>query len=125
MFALTPTVSVAPDGRATRANPGHRAPGGHPADSHEERAQGLPVTERLASGPRRPIIVADDDEDLRRVMQDVLTDAGFFVFVAANANEVLDIVGQGVRPCLVVCDLLMPGMPVDQLVAASRKGGQK
>src|SRR5262245_58286654 len=70
----------------------------------------------MASGPRRPIIVADDDAELRLVIVDLLTEAGFFVFAAASGDEVLDIMAKGVRPCLIVFDWHMPGLPGRELL---------
>jgi CheY-like chemotaxis protein len=71
----------------------------------------------MQSGPRRPIIVADDDAALRGVMAEVLDEAGFMVFAAASGDEVLNLVKQGIRPCLFICDVRMPGLTVDELLA--------
>jgi CheY-like chemotaxis protein len=75
----------------------------------------------MASGPRPSIIVADDDAELCSVIEEMLTDAGFLVFLASGGEELLAIVEQGIRPALVLCDVLMPGLTVDDLVAALRR----
>jgi CheY-like chemotaxis protein len=62
------------------------------------------------------IIVADDDDGFREIVQTVLEEAGFGVFTAANADQVLALIERGVRPRLVVCDLHMPGLGVSELV---------
>jgi CheY-like chemotaxis protein len=46
----------------------------------------------------------------------VSSGAGYFVFLAASADEVESILAQGVRPCLIICDLCMPGLPVSELL---------
>jgi CheY-like chemotaxis protein len=76
----------------------------------------------MRSLPRKgTIIVADDDPGLRHVMYDVLVEAGFWVSLAASGEEVLEIVGRGVRPCLIVCDRMMPGLSFEDLVEALAK----
>jgi CheY-like chemotaxis protein len=66
------------------------------------------------------IIVADDDPELRQIMSEVLSEAGFFVALAGSGEEVLDAVRHGTAPCLIVCDMIMPGLDFADLVAALR-----
>jgi DNA-binding NtrC family response regulator len=55
------------------------------------------------------ILIVDDDADSRAVLDDVLTEQGFTVAVAADARSGLDLVRQH-RPAVVLLDLDMPGM---------------
>jgi CheY-like chemotaxis protein len=71
----------------------------------------------MDSGPRCPIIVVDDDAELRAVIEDLLHEEGFMVFLASSGDEVLELVSQGIRPCLLLCDVRMPGLPLADLLA--------
>ena len=53
--------------------------------------------------------VVEDDESIRAVISDVLTEGGFRVLAAANGSIALDQL-DSVRPDVVVLDLLMPVM---------------
>jgi CheY-like chemotaxis protein len=55
------------------------------------------------------ILVADDDEDLRAHVREVLTEAGYEVRSAADGAEALRLVEESDEvPAVVVLDLLMP-----------------
>jgi CheY-like chemotaxis protein len=56
---------------------------------------------------RKRIIVADDDELLRKATCDVLADAGYEVVGAENGEELLRSYRDG-SAALVLCDLFMP-----------------
>ncbi len=57
----------------------------------------------------KTILVADDDESLRMLLREELTDEGYRVITATNAREALKIVEE--EPLdLVVLDIRMPGM---------------
>lgn len=55
------------------------------------------------------ILVVDDDESLRRVMQMQLEEAGYEVRVASHGEDALNRV-EDIAPALVISDLKMPGM---------------
>jgi CheY-like chemotaxis protein len=55
------------------------------------------------------VLVVEDDESIRDVISDVLTDGGFRVLPAANGSIALHQL-ETVRPDVVVLDLLMPAM---------------
>ena len=66
----------------------------------------------VGEGPvvgRRPIVVVDDDRDIRETLAEILTDEGYEVHTARNGAEGLEVVAR-VRPCLVLLDLFMPVM---------------
>jgi DNA-binding response OmpR family regulator len=57
----------------------------------------------------KTILVADDDESLRMLLKEELTDEGYRVITAINAREALKIVEEETLD-LVVLDIRMPGM---------------
>ncbi len=56
------------------------------------------------------ILVVDDDQDIREALQEILEDDGYEVRLASDGRQVLDLVGRGLRPDLVLLDLMMPAM---------------
>jgi CheY-like chemotaxis protein len=57
---------------------------------------------------RRPILVVDDDADIRSTIADILGDAGYAVQAAANGREALDLLKTSPVPALILLDLMMP-----------------
>jgi len=56
------------------------------------------------------VLVVDDDADLREALVDVLSVEGWSVFTAEHGQEALDMLSSGVRPDVVLLDLMMPVM---------------
>lgn len=57
----------------------------------------------------RPLLVVDDDTDLREALEEVLRDAGFDVVVASNGREALEVLARArPLPGLVLLDMMMP-----------------
>jgi CheY-like chemotaxis protein len=57
------------------------------------------------------IAIVDDDPDLRDAFSDVLRDAGYGTIAFEGAREALaGLRSLGVRPRLILLDLMMPGM---------------
>jgi DNA-binding response OmpR family regulator len=54
------------------------------------------------------IIVCDDEEPMRELLEELLTDEGYAVATARDGAELRQLVPK-IRPHLVVCDLKMPG----------------
>ncbi len=69
---------------------------------------------------QRSILVVDDDESLRRVMQLQLEEAGFEVFTAADGAAALANLEES-SPDLVITDLKMPGLSGMDLLKALRE----
>ena len=67
-------------------------------------------------GPRRRILVVEDDASLRRIAQFRLDEAGYDVDVASDGAAGLETFGR-VSPDLVITDLRMPGVGGDELAA--------
>ena len=59
---------------------------------------------------RDTILVVDDHKDGRESMQALLSREGYTVVTAANGSEALRILYAGLRPCLILMDLMMPVM---------------
>ncbi|MCY1073248.1 response regulator [Archangium lansingense] len=57
----------------------------------------------------RPLLVVDDDRDLREALEEVLRDAGYTVLGACHGREALEVLA-GARPLpgLVLLDMMMP-----------------
>lgn len=56
-----------------------------------------------------PILVIDDDKEIRESLSDVLTDEGYVVICAENGREALNYLNGGNElPRLVFLDLMMP-----------------
>lgn len=65
---------------------------------------------RHVHAPRRPrVLVVDDEEPVRRMVRDILEDEGFEVVAANSAREGLAL-ALHLRPDVIICDLMMPGM---------------
>jgi CheY-like chemotaxis protein len=58
-----------------------------------------------------PILIVEDDTDLRDVMTVMLELNGHEVIGAADGVEALALLRLGLRPCLIVFDLMMPNKP--------------
>lgn len=57
----------------------------------------------------RSVLVVDDDDDIRAVLEEVLVDEGCTVHGAASGGEALTLL-RTVVPDLIIFDLMMPGM---------------
>jgi CheY-like chemotaxis protein len=58
---------------------------------------------------KKQILVVEDDEAIRLVLSDLLSDAGYEVLLAGDGNDAFVRLGQN-SPDLIVLDLMMPGM---------------
>lgn len=67
----------------------------------------------------RRIVVADDDEDIARIISMTLEDAGFNVMTARDGEEAREVVLQWM-PDLLVLDWMMPKLDGTDVVAALR-----
>ena len=74
-------------------------------------------------GPRRSILVVDDNADHRELMGELLTPLGFTVLTAANGQDCLDLIDGDLSPDLMFVDVLMPGLSGWQLVTELRQRG--
>lgn len=59
---------------------------------------------------RRRILVVEDDPDTSGAISEMLTRAGYSVVAATDAREAVDLLTRGLRPRLMVVDLLLPNV---------------
>ena len=57
-----------------------------------------------------PVLIVEDDEDLREMMAQMLTIEGFDTATAANGREALDYLHSSGKPHVILLDLMMPVM---------------
>ena len=55
-----------------------------------------------------PILIVEDDADLREMMAQLLTLEGFRASTVANGREALEYLAQGDKPDVILLDLMMP-----------------
>jgi CheY-like chemotaxis protein len=60
--------------------------------------------------PYCPVLIVEDDEDLREMMAQLLTLEGFQAATVANGREALDYLHQSDKPDVILLDLMMPVM---------------
>jgi len=68
------------------------------------------------------VLVVDDDADNRETLREVLADEGFTVQTAADGASALALIAGGLRPNVMLLDLMMPGMNGEELIARLRAG---
>jgi CheY-like chemotaxis protein len=56
------------------------------------------------------VLIVDDHADTREGLRHVLEGEGFTVHAASNGLEALTLLYRGLRPCVIVMDLMMPVM---------------
>jgi CheY-like chemotaxis protein len=62
------------------------------------------------SNSRGPVLVVDDDQDIRFVLADVLEAEDYQPFTAENGKHALEVLQHMPLPCVVLLDLMMPVM---------------
>ena len=67
------------------------------------------------------VLVVDDDYDIREALSDVLASEGYSVVTAADGGEALERLRGGVRPDVVLLDLMMPRVSGVEVIDALRK----
>ena len=56
------------------------------------------------------VLVVEDDADLRETVQEAIAEGGVRAEGAANGRRAVELLQGGLRPCLIVLDLMMPVM---------------
>jgi CheY-like chemotaxis protein len=69
------------------------------------------------------ILIVDDDADIREVLKMVLEMDGFAVTDAANGSEALQLLLGGLKPAVILLDLMMPDMDGQQFTTRLRAEG--
>jgi len=79
------------------------------------------VREALSGAPRPiTVLVADDEEGIRMLFKETLTEAGYEVLLASNGREALDLLNSHAVD-LMVTDLVMPGQDGIDTIRAVRR----
>lgn len=58
----------------------------------------------------RPVLIVEDDDELRRSITEVLADEAYPWIEAPNGAEALTALRGGATPCVILLDLMMPVM---------------
>jgi CheY-like chemotaxis protein len=58
----------------------------------------------------QPILIVDDDDDVRDACVAVLGEEGYTTRTARNGREALDLLHQDLHPAVILLDLMMPEM---------------
>lgn len=58
----------------------------------------------------RPVLIVEDDVDIRDALQELLAHEGYPVVAAENGRQALEYLRSGARPGLILLDLMMPVM---------------
>jgi CheY-like chemotaxis protein len=56
------------------------------------------------------VLVVDDDAEIRQALLELLEDEEYGVILAANGKEALDLVAAGLKPDVILLDVMMPVM---------------
>ena len=75
----------------------------------------------MEARPSSAVLVIDDDADMRDVVTDLLRDEGYEVIAVPGAREALRLLEEGIRPALILLDMMMPGMDGRQFRAEQTK----
>jgi CheY-like chemotaxis protein len=72
----------------------------------------------------KPILVVEDDQDIREVVALALDAMGYSAVLAADGLEAIDLLSSGLRPSLILLDMMMPRMDGEAFLAAVRKNAE-
>ena len=64
----------------------------------------------MGADHRLTLLVVEDDADIRETLAEALEGEGYLVFTARHGREALDRLEFGLRPALILLDLMMPVM---------------
>jgi CheY-like chemotaxis protein len=68
------------------------------------------IAQRPTTSHHTPVLIVEDDADLREMMAQLLSLEGYRTQTVANGVEALDVLQRGDRPDLILLDLMMPVM---------------
>lgn len=60
--------------------------------------------------PAGVILLVEDEASVREVIEAVLQDEGYRVVCAEHGADALEVLREGLRPCIIILDLMMPVM---------------
>jgi CheY-like chemotaxis protein len=68
-----------------------------------------------------PVLIVDDDDDVRDLMAIALTFNDYAVRTASDGLEAIDLLAGGLRPKIILLDMMMPRLDGEAVVAALRR----
>ncbi len=68
-----------------------------------------------------PVLIVDDDFEVRDSLGDVLLESGYQVALAADGQEALELLAGGLRPFAIILDVMMPVVDGIQFRALQRR----
>jgi CheY-like chemotaxis protein len=68
-----------------------------------------------------PILVVEDDHDVRDAMVQVLEAEGYAAVPASDGEDALERLDAGLAPCVILLDLMMPRMDGWQFIEQQRR----
>ncbi|KYF88047.1 hypothetical protein BE20_24030 [Sorangium cellulosum] len=71
--------------------------------------------------PRDGVLLVDDDSGFRSVVAELLQAFGYEVVCAENGSVALDLLRRGLRPSIILLDLMMPEMNGWEFLALKRQ----
>ena len=74
--------------------------------------------------PASVILLVEDEASIREVMEEVLRAEGYGVVCADNGADALATLRGGLRPCMIILDLMMPVMDGWQFRAAQMRDAE-
>jgi two-component system, chemotaxis family, chemotaxis protein CheY len=72
-----------------------------------------------------PILVVEDDNDVRDAMVQVLQSEGYAAIPAVDGRDALERIEDGLAPCVILLDLMMPRMDGWQFIEEHRRRRSK
>jgi CheY-like chemotaxis protein len=84
----------------------------------------MDVDSEHGASHRHPVLVVEDDPDIRECVQMVLEEEGYEVITAANGEEAERELDHIACPCLMLLDLMMPVMSGWELLEHLRHSGR-
>jgi len=82
----------------------------------EKPAERIKRKEEATRGKGELVLVVEDDPLLRELFSRMIKNLGYSVKVSANGEDAFKIVENGLRPVIIITDVVMPGMGGKQLV---------
>ena len=89
------------------------------APDQTETGRAAEAPQEADSGPKRKILIADDNVDIRTTLAPLLDARGYNVVVATNGREAVEL-AQAETPDLILLDVEMPKLSGFQVVRAIR-----
>jgi CheY-like chemotaxis protein len=85
------------------------------------KGSGQTTNTQQAMKSNNPVLVIEDEEDIRQMICDILEDDGYTTVQASNGNEALEILRGNPEFSIVITDLLMPEKEGIQTISELRK----